>query len=229
MPVFELSDDITFPSPHWANPDGILAIGGDLKAERLLLAYEMGIFPWYAENEPIIWWSPDPRFVLYSDDLKISKSMKQVLRSGKFQMSFDQHFETVIRNCQKIKRKGQRGTWITNHMYEAYIRLHEMGYAHSVEVWQDKKLVGGLYGVSLGHVFFGESMFSRLSNASKAAFIHLVSRLKPLGFDLIDCQVYTQHLARFGAQQVPRSTFLTQLSEAMQQKSLIGNWGELIG
>lgn len=224
MPIFALTDEIIFPPPQWANEQGILAIGGDLQPERLLLAYEKGIFPWYSEDEPIIWWSPDPRFVLRSSNLKVSKSMKQVLRSEKFQITFDQNFSDVIQNCQQIKRKGQPGTWITNPMYEAYIKLHELGYAHSVEVWENAELVGGLYGISLGRAFFGESMFSKVSNASKTGFIHLVNTLKRHHFELIDCQVYTQHLARFGAEEIHRSDFLAELEEALTHRTIQGNW-----
>ncbi|MEO1448089.1 MAG: leucyl/phenylalanyl-tRNA--protein transferase [Bacteroidota bacterium] len=225
MPVFGLGEQLIFPPAHLANPDGILAVGGDLQAERLLLAYENGIFPWYDEEDPIIWWAPDPRFVLFPADLKVSKSMRQVLRRETFRMSFDQDFPAVIRQCQKTPRPGQRGTWITDAMQQAYIDLHEMGFAHSVEVWQDELLVGGLYGVSLGNSFFGESMFAHVSNASKAGFITLVRRLEQEGFQLIDCQVYTKHLESLGAKEIPREQFMRQLAESLNNPAHSGNWG----
>lgn len=228
MPVFALTEELIFPPPEWANPDGIIAVGGDLLPERLLLAYEMGIFPWYSAGDPIIWWSPDPRFVLNVEELRISKSMKQVLRSGKFSMTADQDFANVIRQCKSTPRKGQRGTWITPEMQEAYLKLHQMGYAHSVEVWEGQELVGGLYGLSMGNAFFGESMFSKVNNASKTGFIWLVQQLQQKGFEWIDCQVYTAHLERFGAHNISRSSFLQMLTEALKHETQIGNWGEWI-
>ncbi len=226
MPVYSLTDDIYFPPPHFSNPDGILAIGGDLSPQRLLLAYHMGIFPWYSEWEPIVWWSPDPRCILPLSSLKISKSMRQVLRKDSFQVTFDQAFGKVLYQCRSMRRKGQRGTWITLEMEEAYQNLHQMGYAHSVEVWQEGQLVGGLYGVSVGRCFFGESMFSAVSNASKVAFVHLVHFLDARGFTWIDCQVYNDHLGSLGAIEVPRTTFLQMLEKDVAQASLRGNWGE---
>lgn len=225
MPIYALSDELIFPPPDWAAPEGILAIGGDLRPERLLLAYQQGIFPWYSPGEPIVWWSPDPRFVLMLEELKISKSMKQVMRSGKFHFTADADFQGVIQNCKTAKRRGQGGTWITQEMQQAYIQLHRMGYAHSVEVWQQDELAGGLYGVSLGNTFFGESMFTRVSNASKAGFIWLLQQLATKGFEWIDCQVYTAHLQRFGARNIPRSRFLKMLEEALTQPTHKGNWG----
>ena len=227
MPVFSLNQELIFPPPYLANPDGILAVGGDLRPERLLLAYEMGIFPWYSGNEPIIWWSPDPRFILRSGNLKVPKSMRPVLNKKKFHITYDQAFSEVIANCQQTPRKGQRGTWITAEMREAYIQLHKMGYAHSVEVWQEENLAGGLYGVSLGNCFFGESMFAHVSNASKAGFITLIQQLHHHGFDLIDCQVYTDHLSQFGAIEVARDYFLNILAQGLKNTSLIGNWGNI--
>ncbi|MEM6804484.1 MAG: leucyl/phenylalanyl-tRNA--protein transferase [Bacteroidota bacterium] len=228
MPIFALNEDIFFPPPYLANPDGILAVGGDLQKERLILAYEMGIFPWFSPGEPIIWWSPDPRFIMYPDDLYVSKSMRPYLNGKRFRISYDQAFAAVMSECQKIPRKGQDGTWITEEMITAYTSLYEMGLAHSVEVWQGEDLVGGLYGVSMGKAFFGESMFSKQSNASKTAFISLVRKLKAKGFDLIDCQVHTPHLESLGAQEIPRELFLEQLSHSLKTESLQGNWSELL-
>jgi leucyl/phenylalanyl-tRNA--protein transferase len=215
MPIFALTDDLIFPPPHLAEPDGALAIGGDLSAERLILAYRSGIFPWYNPGEPPIWWSPDPRFVLYPSKLKVSKSMRQVLRKDKFRVTFDQNFDQVIRNCQQIRREGQRGTWITDEMVTAYLKLHEMGIARSVEVWEAGELVGGLYGLAMGKCYFGESMFSKVSNASKTGFIKLVHRLEEQGCQLIDCQIYTAHLESLGAELIPRERFLKELEEGM--------------
>lgn len=194
-----------------ADEDGLLAIGGDLSEERLLLAYRSGIFPWYNEGDPILWWSPDPRFVLYPYKLRISKSMKKLLRDDCFKVTFNQNFEEVIQNCSTIKRHGQADTWITDDMKNAYIHLHKKGYATSVEVWQGKDLVGGLYGIDLGEVFCGESMFSKVSNASKFGFIKWVQYLQTMNYKLIDCQVHTPHLQSFGAEFIPRLQFLSYL------------------
>ncbi len=226
--IFRLSEDIIFPAPELSNEDGILAFGGDLSPKRLILAYQSGIFPWYSEDEPIIWWSPNPRFVLYPEDLKVSKSMKQIFRKGHFKITYDQAFEQVIRNCSKAPRKGQDGTWIVEEMITAYINLHKLGIAHSAECWENDQLVGGLYGISLGKVFFGESMFAHKSNASKAAFLTLGQKLKELDFELIDSQVYTDHLASLGAIEIDRSQYLNELATAVRKESLIGNWGELL-
>ncbi|NJO03203.1 MAG: leucyl/phenylalanyl-tRNA--protein transferase [Bacteroidia bacterium] len=228
MAYYFLNEDLYFPPVHKADEYGILAIGGDLSTERLLLAYQSGIFPWYSQEEPIIWWSPDPRFILYPTRLKISKSMKQVLKKQMFQITLDQDFREVIGSCQKIGRKGQNGTWITKEMVEAYCHLHELGYAHSVEVWLGGELVGGLYGVSLGSCYFGESMFSKVSNASKAGFITLVSRLSELNFTLIDCQVHTTHLESLGAENQPREQFMQDLQEALLARTLRGSWQNLL-
>jgi leucyl/phenylalanyl-tRNA---protein transferase len=225
MPLFQLPDEPLFPSPHLAEPDGLLAIGGDLSPERLLQAYAQGIFPWFSKKDPILWWSPDPRFVLFPPALKVSRSMHKILRDGIFEVSVDRDFRAVIQACQGIPREGQRGTWITPGMLEAYCQLHDQGYAHSIEVWQEGALVGGLYGISLGRSFFGESMFARVSNASKAGFIYLVHELERIGFDLIDCQVHTAHLESLGAVLIPRSTFLETLQNSLRQDTLRGNWG----
>ena len=229
MPVFWLSkDNIDFPSPGLANPDGILALGGDLSVERLLHAYNNGIFPWFNHDDPIIWWSPDPRFVLYPAELKVSKSMRPYFNQRKFRITADQHFATVVTNCQQVKRNRQSGgTWITNSMLEAYTDLHHAGYAHSIEVWQEEKLVGGLYGVSIGKVFFGESMFSTVPNASKFALISMAKKLKKLDFDLIDCQQKTAHLGSLGARSIPRKDFLEHLTKNQTKPTIRENWGPL--
>ena len=215
MPVFALSDRLSFPPPHLAIKEGLLAVGGDLSVERLLLAYRSGIFPWYSEGEPILWWSPDPRLVLYPDELRISRSLRKVIKRKIFHITFDQDFEAVITGCAEARRSYGEGTWITEEMKSAYINLHRQGYAHSVEVWQDEKLVGGLYGVAVGRAFFGESMFSRVSNASKVAFVSLVEALQKKCFTIIDCQVRTDHLIRFGAREISRKLFLEQLGKAV--------------
>ncbi len=211
-------EDIWFPDPYNAPGDYPLAIGGDLSPERLIFAYSLGIFPWYSEDEPILWWSPDPRMILFPDELKISRSLKKVLKNKGFEVRFNTAFEDVIKNCATVKRKGQDGTWLTPEMIEAYIRLHKLGFAHSVETYLDGKLVGGLYGVAIGGVFFGESMFHKVSDASKVAFVHLVKRLKEKGFDIIDCQQSTPHMARFGAREIPRKEFLDIISKSIHKK-----------
>ncbi len=207
-----LGKEIIFPNVNTASQDGIVAIGGDLSTERLILAYKSGIFPWYNEGEPIIWYSPDPRMVLFPDKLKISKSMYQVLRKNDFEITFNQNFTEVISQCKTWERKDQAGTWITDEMKIAYMKLHELGIAKSIEVWQNNELVGGLYGIDLGHVFCGESMFSKVSNASKAAFIHLTRKLEEENYKLIDCQVYNEHLASLGAEEIPRAKFMEILN-----------------
>ncbi|MFD2916684.1 leucyl/phenylalanyl-tRNA--protein transferase [Psychroserpens luteus] len=206
-----LNSDIVFPDVNLASKEGILAIGGDLSPERLLLAYKSGIFPWFDDEEPLIWWSPDPRFVLLPEQLKVSKSMKQVLRNSDFEITVNKDFESVISHCSNIKRDGQKGTWITENMKSAYIKLHELGYAKSVEVWLDDKLVGGLYGIDVNNgVFCGESMFSLVSNASKVGFITFIQNSN---YKLIDCQVYTNHLESLGAQDISRDEFLKYLDD----------------
>jgi leucyl/phenylalanyl-tRNA---protein transferase len=226
MPVFRLRPDLIFPSPELASAEGVLAVGGDLSPERLLLAYRLGIFPWYGEDEPILWWSPDPRFVLLPPELNVSRSTRQLLKKGLFQITFDRRFREVIESCRK-PRKDRNGTWIHKEMMEAYCELHHRGFAHSVEVWRDEELAGGLYGVSLGKCFFGESMFSKVSNASKIALIALTRRLESLGFILIDCQIYTEHLRGLGARMIPRSLFLRMLAGGLNQETLQGDWGQL--
>lgn len=209
MPIYQLSDEVyTFPPPWLADESGVLAIGGDISVERIIEAYSNGIFPWFNEDEAPLWWSPDPRFVLYPDQLKISKSMRQILKRNTFQVTFDTNFEAVMRGCQKIYRKGQEGTWISEELIQVFKELQGKGFSHSVEVWQNETLVGGLYGGVIGNCFFGESMFANVSNASKVGFITLVQNLQERGFELIDCQVHTDHLASLGAEFILRDDFL---------------------
>lgn len=203
--IFRLDERLIFPEPELAEEDGLLAIGGDLSAGRLMLAYQSGIFPWYSNDTPVLWYSPHERFVLLPEELKVSKSMRQVLKPGKFKVTTDQDFEAVITACSTAPREGQDGTWITEEMKKAYINLHRLGYAHSYEVWQDGNLAGGLYGVAIGNVFCGESMFSNISNASKTALITLAQSEK---YKLIDCQVYTEHLRSLGAKMISRADYM---------------------
>jgi leucyl/phenylalanyl-tRNA---protein transferase len=217
MPLFVLDKELIFPPVHSAEPDGLLAMGGDLSTERLLLAYRNGIFPWYEGDTPL-WWCPDPRFVLFPNRLKISKSMQQLLRKNAFEFTINKAFEQVIDCCKKSHRKGQQGTWITEAVKEAYVRLHYLGYAHSAEAWLNGELAGGLYGVRLGNVFFGESMFSTVSNASKFAFIKYVQQLTDENVSLIDCQVHTPHLESLGAEMIFRGEFLNLLYNYISTK-----------
>jgi leucyl/phenylalanyl-tRNA---protein transferase len=221
MPIYRLSEDLIFPHPSLSDEDGLLAIGGDLSVERLLLAYENGIFPWYEEGQPILWWSPDPRCILYPQNLKISKSMRKVLRKNIYHVTFDTCFRNIITMCGKL-RSGN--TWITEYMIESYCALHSLGFAHSVETWFGDDLVGGLYGVSLGKCFFGESMFSTMDNASKTALITLSQNLEKMGFHFIDCQMYTKHLESLGALSVPKDTFLKELEKGLAYDTLRGIW-----
>lgn len=211
QPIYYLDDQLWFPPVDHANDEGLLAVGGDLSPERLLLAYKSGIFPWFNEDALILWWSPDPRMVLFPKEIKVSKSMRKVLRNSSFELTKNKAFEQVIDNCAQLERKGQEGTWITPKMKAAYLDLHQKGFAVSYEVWQGKDLVGGLYGIDLGHVFCGESMFSLVSNASKYAFIHLAIELETKDYKLIDCQVYTEHLASLGAKEIDRTVFMSYL------------------
>jgi len=223
-----IEDDTPFPPVDSADQHGILALGGELTVERLINAYSHAIFPWYDEDQPVIWWSPDPRFVLFPEKLRVSKSMRQVIKRGIFEIRFDTAFRDVISSCAETPRRHERGTWITPDMLEAYCMLHENGYAHSVEAWRDGKLAGGLYGVSLGSMFFGESMFTREANASKAAFITLVTKLINHGFSLVDSQVHTNHLESLGAEEIPRTEYLEYLSLGLSRSTLKGNWGEIL-
>ncbi len=207
MPIFALNKELIFPPVHLAQPDGLLAVGGDLSTQRLLLAYRNGIFPWY-EGEYILWWCPDPRFILFPSELKVSKSMKQLFNKEQFIFTINEAFTEVIGNCKTISRREQESTWITNEVKDAFIHLHQLGFAHSAEVWLNDELVGGLYGVRLGNIFFGESMFSKQSNASKYAFIKYVEYLKGENVVMIDCQVYTEHLESLGARMISRKEFI---------------------
>ena len=224
MAVFLLDDSLVFPDPKHAEPNGLLAVGGDLRSERLLLAYRTGIFPWYSEDSPILWFSPDPRMVLFLNDLNVSVKLRKIIRSEMFQVRFDTCFPDVIAECAKTVRKGQEGTWITDDMVRAYVSLHEDGYAHSVETFHDGTLVGGLYGVSLGGAFFGESMFYQMSNASKVALYHLVERLKSWDFDFIDSQVPNEHMKSMGGKEIKRDVFLNMLVKALERKTIRGKW-----
>lgn len=222
MPVAFIQEDLYFPPVINADPDGLLAIGGDLSPERLLLAYRNGIFPWFSEDEPICWWYPDPRFVLFPEEFKLSKSVKPLLKKNVFRFTTNHAFRDVIHACKNVPRAGQSGTWITDEVEQAYLRLHELGYAHSAEIWQDDQLVGGLYGIRMGQVFFGESMFSLVSNASRYCFARYVELLKQEGTALIDCQVYTPFLESMGARMVPGDYFSNCLREWIPPSSSSG-------
>lgn len=219
MPVYRLLDELVFPPPELAEDNGLLAVGGDLSSARLLLAYSMGIFPWFNDADPLLWWSPDPRCVLFPHQLHVSRRLARTLRQAPFKVTFNQAFGEVITACSRISRRQDEGTWITLEMLEAYQRLHRLGYAHSIEAWQHGQLVGGLYGVSLGRFFFGESMFHRVSQASKVAFVTLVRTLQQQNFLLIDCQLPSHHLHTLGARNIPRKTFLDLLPRGGLQPS----------
>ncbi len=224
MPIYRLPDEHVFPHPSLAEPDGLLAIGGDLHPHRLMLGYASAIFPWYSERQPILWFSPDPRFVLYPERLRVARSLRKRVKQGRYEITMDTAFAEVIRRCKVTRRPRQRGTWITRDMEAAYIALHQQGFAHSVEAWQDGVLVGGLYGVSLGTLFSGESMFAREPDASKVAFVWLVRQLARWGFELIDCQVHTDHLERFGAEHIPRARYLEGLRRMKVQRPRAAPW-----
>ena len=224
MAIYSLIDEIIFPGPNLADEDGLLAVGGDLTPERLIQAYANGIFPWYSEGEPILWWSPNPRMVLFPEKFKISKSLKQSIRNKDFEVYFDKDFKSIINNCAKSNRKEGDGTWITKEMQEAYIKLHDAGFAHSVETYQAGKLVGGLYGISLGKAFFGESMFHKERDASKIALYFLIERMKEWNFSFIDVQQETNHLKSLGAESIPRTDFLELLKEALKFPVVKGKW-----
>lgn len=222
--MYQLFDEIFFPDPSYAREDGLLAIGGDLSVDRLLMAYMKGIFPWFEDDEQILWWSPDPRFVLKLEDFKIPESLERTVRKHKFTVSFDTAFQQVIRHCATINRKGEFGTWITPGMERAYIALHEEGFAHSVEAFDGKKLVGGLYGVSIGRAFFGESMFHVEPDASKVALYHLVKRLQRWRFLFIDSQIETDHMKGYGTTHISRDAYLKLLEEALRFDTHGGKW-----
>ncbi len=214
----------TFPNPRLASDEGLLAYGGDLSSHRLLFAYQKGIFPWYSKGDPILWWSPNPRLLLYPEKFKVRKSFRRVLRSGKFTVTFDEKFSEVIHHCSTVYREGENGSWIMPEIIEAYTRLHEEGFAHSVEVYKADELVGGLYGIGFGKAFFGESMFSLISDASKVAFKALSDVLASRGYDFIDCQMKTNHMIGLGAETVNRDYYLDVLEETVKKSSDIGSW-----
>lgn len=224
MPVYHLTEHNIFPAVNKADSDGLLAIGGDLNVERLLLAYKSGIFPWYSDGMPILWWSPEPRMVLFPTKFKVSKSLSRVIKSKKFHISFDTQFENVIEYCSSVRRKGQNGTWLTDEMKIAYCNLHKEGYAHSVETFYNGRLVGGLYGVSIGKAFFGESMFYLMSDASKVALYYLIEKLKQWNFYFIDAQIKTEHLVRLGAVEISRKDYIKLLKKALKYDFIKGRW-----
>lgn len=213
-----------FPHPSNADPNGLLGVGGDLSPERLELAYRSGIFPWYSDPQPILWWSPDPRMVLYADELRVPRSLAKRIRQERFEIKLDTAFAEVVEQCAVVRRQGQDSTWITEEMFDGYVALHERGLAHSVEAWQDDELVGGLYGVAVGRLFAGESMFALRPDASKVAFVHLARQLERWRFPLIDCQVHTRHLARFGAREVDRTEYLDQIGGLVDDPDRLGPW-----
>ncbi len=224
MPVFRLTDKLAFPPVHLSTPEGLLAVGGDLSVQRLLLAYRSGIFPWYSKAEPLLWWSPDPRSVLFPHELRVSRSLQKILRQNRYTVRMDTDFRFVIASCAGIDRKDQDDTWITDEMMDAYLKLHRHGYAHSFETWYQGKIVGGLYGVSIGRCFFGESMFSTRRDASKVALVHLARFAAVMGFGFIDCQVPSNHLRRLGARNMSRSRFMKLLEEHIKLPTTIGPW-----
>jgi leucyl/phenylalanyl-tRNA---protein transferase len=229
VPVYALTDALVFPPPGHADQSGLLAVGGDLSPKRLVLAYSQGIFPWYNEGQPILWHSPDPRMVLWGPNLHVPRSLKKVIRRQRFEVRCDTMFEEVVLRCASVPRPDQEGTWITEDMLQGYLALHALGVAHSFEAFEDDELVGGLYGVSLGGAFFGESMFASANDASKVVFVALVQQLVAWGIELIDCQVHTDHLERFGAELWPRTRFLTALDVAMGSASRQGTWQYELG
>lgn len=224
VPIFQLDERLLFPDPRLAREDGLLAVGGDLDPRRLLLGYSMGIFPWYNEGQPILWHSPDPRFVLFPNELRVQRSLRKVLRKRPYRMTMDQAFPRVLDGCARTPRPRQSGTWITSGMRRAYLRLHDEGAAHSVELWDGDTLVGGLYGVGLGRVYFGESMFSLAPDASKVGFVALVRQLARWKVQLIDSQVYTDHVERFGGRLIPRAQYLARLNDAIAGPLRRGKW-----
>lgn len=224
MPIFRLSENVSFPPPHFAAGNGLLAIGGDLSQERLLTAYKKGIFPWYSPYDPILWWCPDPRLVLYPGEVHISSRLRRTIRGKGFNVTSDSVFDQVIAECARIRFENNEETWLVDEMIEAYCRLHESGYAHSVETWYEGKLAGGLYGVCLGGCFFGESMFTRITDASKVALVALCRFMMEKNMDLIDCQVTTSHLLWMGAREIPRRRFLRQLKASVSRLGITEKW-----
>ena len=224
MPLFRLSEHIDFPPARLSRADGLLCIGGDLRPERLILAYENGIFPWFSENEPILWWSPDPRLVLFPKDIRVSRSLRKTIHKGHFHVAVDRDFESTIRFCARPRKGENEGTWLVQGMIEAYIRLHRMGVAHSIETWTEDRLVGGLYGIHIGKAFFGESMFSLENDASKVALVALANHLRINGFRFIDCQVTSNHLINMGAVEITRNSFLKLLNTSVEEEACPELW-----
>ncbi len=224
MPIYQLDEQIVFPPPELADPNGLLAVGGDLSVERLVAAYRLGIFPWYSKDDPILWWFTSPRLVLYPDELHIPKRLQRDMRSREWIITFDNAFTEVIEACAHVPRREEHETWITDEMIDGYVKLHKRGYGHSVECWSEGTLVGGLYGVALDRVFFGESMFTKQSNSSKICFIHLVTRLQKNGFRLLDCQMTTDHLLQFGTREISGSVFRKELQNNITHLSPDGAW-----
>lgn len=224
MPVYRIPEAHLFPDPRLADPSGLLGVGGDLHPARVLLAYRMGIFPWFNEGDPVLWHSPDPRVVLYPDELTVPRSLGKRIRQGRYRITMNQAFEKVIRACGETWRPGQGGTWITEDMVDAYVALHRANFAHSIEAWSGEDLVGGLYGVSIGQVFAGESMFARAPDASKVAFVHFVRQFQRWGGTVVDCQVQTEHLQRFGSRPISREAYLTHLDQGRDRLVRSGAW-----
>jgi leucyl/phenylalanyl-tRNA---protein transferase len=224
MAVYLLNNDMIFPHPSLADENGLLAMGGDLSPERILTAYAYGIFPWYNKGEPIFWWSPNPRCVLFPENFKVSKSLRLLVAKKKFEISYDTNFKDVISNCAKVHQANDSGTWITPAMKKAYILLHDLGFAHSVEIYLKNELVGGLYGIAIGKVFYGESMFHTVSDASKVALYYLVERLKQWHFDILDNQTTTDHLMKFGSEEIDRDIFLAIIKKSIKKENHRGKW-----
>jgi leucyl/phenylalanyl-tRNA--protein transferase len=224
VPVYRIPRDHVFPRPELAEPEGLLGVGGDLDPDRVLLGYHLGIFPWYSQGDPILWWSPDPRMVLWTDEFHVPRSLGKIVRRGDYTVTADRAFSDVIEACARTKRPHQPGTWITSEMRDAYIALHAAGHAHSIEAWKDGTLVGGLYGVAVGRAFCGESMFARADDASKVAFVALVRQLQRWDVPLVDCQMHTAHLERFGAREIPRADYLAALSALRTEGRPPGPW-----
>ncbi len=224
MPIFRIPRELLFPDPALAEPSGLLGVGGDLSAQRMILGYQRGIFPWYSAGQPILWWSPDPRMVLYPDQLVVQRSLGKRIRQRRYEVTLDRAFPDVIARCATVRRPGQDGTWLTPAMMRALHQLHDLGYAHSVEAWEDGRLVGGLYGVAVGRFFSGESMFADAPDASKVAFVLMVRQLERWGWPLVDCQVHTEHLERFGGVEIPRTRYLQEIAPLVEAEGKLGKW-----